>query len=72
MNTKIKEQRQRMKKPLLLRADKVRNKVIESGLKQAFLAKKIETDESILSRFMRSDDNYITENIVSKLEKYFK
>lgn len=72
MNDKIKEQRQKSRKPLLIRAEKMRTKVAESGYKQTFIAKQINVGESIFSRFMGGDERYVTDSIVDKLDKFFE
>jgi predicted XRE-type DNA-binding protein len=71
MTTKTKKEKpyvKKVEKTLSLRADKVRQRVRDSGLKQGFIAEKIHVAEPSLSRFMNNDPQYTTERIVSSLE----
>lgn len=49
---------------------KIKDKVTETGLTQAFIAKKFGLTSGRLSRILSAKETYVSQDVIDKIEKY--
>lgn len=70
MNNSITKVREKNKKDLLAKAEKLIARVNSSGLKHCHIAEAIFVSDETFSRFMAMKDGYMTKRIVTDLDEF--